>query len=196
MSVSPLHLEAELLRRISERDQAAFRLVYDKYRKRIYTFSLRLLKSAELAEEIVQETFLKIWLMEDELNKVSHLEPYLVTICRNKCLDVLRQTAKALKSNHIRTQNWSESHNETEELILLQDTNDLLQAGIERLPTQQKRVYQLCRQQGLKYEEAAAQMNISPLTVKTHMQQALRSLRVYMNTHTDLAVALIILKLL
>ncbi|SHG60565.1 RNA polymerase sigma factor [Pedobacter caeni] len=196
MSVSPLHLEAELLRRISERDQAAFRLVYDKYRKRIYTFSLRLLKSAELAEEIVQETFLKIWLMEDELNKVSHLEPYLVTICRNKCLDVLRQTAKALKSNHIRTQNWSESHNETEELILLQDTNDLLQAGIERLPTQQKRVYQLCRQQGLKYEEAAAEMNISPLTVKTHMQQALRSLRVYMNTHTDLAVALIILKLL
>lgn len=196
MPISPLPLEAVLLSRIAARDQAAFRMIYDHYRKRIYSFSLKLLKSAALAEEIVQETFLKIWLMEEELQKINHLEPYLLALSRNRCLDVLRRMERELRNDRIRSKSWSESHNETEELILLQDTNDLLQAGIERLPSQQKLVYQLCRQQGLKYEEAAAQMNLSPLTVKTHMQQALRSLRIYVNSHTDVAIALIILKLL
>ena len=196
MSPHPFPNEAALLVRIAAKDQLAFRLIYDRYRKRIYTLSLRLLKSTELAEETVQETFLKIWLMGPELKKINNLEPFLLTLSRNKTLDLLRRIEREAKNDRIRTQNWSESHNDTEEAILLQDTNSLLQQGIDRLPPQQKKVYQLCQQQGLKYEEAAVALNLSPLTVKTHMQQALRFLRKYMNDHTDLAMMLLILKLL
>jgi len=57
-------------------------------------------------------------------------------------------------------------------------------------------VYQLCHQQGMKYEEAAQQLHLSPLTVKTHMQQALRSLRIYITKNSDLAIAMIILKII
>lgn len=196
MSPHPFPNEASLLVRIAAKDQLAFRLIYDRYRKRIYTFLLRFLKSTVLAEEIVQETFLKIWLMGPELQKINHLEPYLLTLSRNKALDLLRRIEREVKNDRIRTQNWSEGHNDTEEAILLQDTNALLQQGIDKLPPQQKKVYQLCQQQGLKYEEAAVALNLSPLTVKTHMQQALRFLRKYMNDHTDLAMILVILKLL
>lgn len=188
MAIEPLHDEAAILGRIATRDQEAFRRVYTCYHQRIYSFSLRLLKSVQLAEEVVQETFLKIWLMGDELLTVNHLEAYLVTLSRNKSMDVLRRLERERRSDQ--RISWSEAHNETEEAILLADTRQLLEKGILLLPPQQRLVYQLCKQEGLKYEEAALKLNISPLTVKTHMQQALRFLRAYLHNNTDLAIVL------
>lgn len=189
MAIEPLHNEAAVLGRIASKDQEAFRQVYTCYHKRIYSFSLRLLKSVQLAEEVVQETFLKIWLMGEELNTVNHLEAYLVTLSRNKSLDILRRLERERRSD--RRISWSESHNETEEAILLEDTRRLLEKGIRLLPAQQRLVYQLCKQEGLKYDEAALKLNISPLTVKTHMQQALRFLRTYMHNNTDLTIVVL-----
>jgi RNA polymerase sigma-70 factor (ECF subfamily) len=91
---------------------------------------------------------------------------------------------------------WTEEQPETEVSIILNYTKELLQAGIELLPPQQKLVYQLCHQEGLKYEEAAEKLNLSPLTVKTHMQHALRFLRSHVIKNSDMAVALILFKIL
>ncbi|MNY40859.1 Sigma-70, region 4 [compost metagenome] len=57
-------------------------------------------------------------------------------------------------------------------------------------------MYHLCHQEGLKYEEVAERLNISKLTVKTHMQHALRFLRNYVSTHTDIAVLVILMTFL
>ncbi len=185
--------EKELLSRIAVKDEHAFAVIYERYSKRIYTFSLRLLKSKQLAEEVVQESFLKIWLLGEILNSVNNIEAYLVTLSRNKSLDLLRQQQREIQIELKEGKNWMEGHNETEEAILLNDTRNLLQLAIEQLPPQQKRVYQLCQQEGLKYEEAAKKMNLSPLTVKTHMQHALRSVRAYVAKNSKIAIALILL---
>ncbi|MNY10648.1 ECF RNA polymerase sigma factor SigE [compost metagenome] len=79
---------------------------------------------------------------------------------------------------------------------MLKDTKELLQSGINLLPPQQKLVYQLCHQEGLKYEEVAEKLNLSPLTVKSHMQHALRFLRAYVVKNGDLAIAFLLLKIL
>lgn len=191
-----LTLERDLLTKIAERDEIAFRTVYDQYHKKIYTFSLRLLKSKQMAEEVVQESFLKIWMMGDALNKISNIEAYLVTLARNRSLDALRKQQRESKAGFTNSNLWTEEHNETEEAILLNDTRGLLQSGIELLPPQQKLIYQLCHQEGLKYEEAAEKLNLSPLTIKTHMQHALRFLRAYVLKNSDMAVTLILLKIL
>jgi len=191
-----LALERELLAKIAVRDELAFSTIYYQYHKKIYTFSLRLLKSKQLAEEVVQESFLKIWLMGDALIKISNIEAYLVTLARNRSLDALRKQQRAAKAGFTTAKLWTEEHNETEESIILNDTKELLQAGIELLPPQQKMVYQLCHQEGLKYEEAAEKLNLSPLTVKTHMQHALRFLRAHILKNSDLAVAIVLLKIL
>ena len=189
-------LERELLAKIAVRDEFAFGTIYYQYHKKIYTFSLRLLKSKQLAEEVVQESFLKIWLMGDALHKVSNVEAYLVTLARNRSLDALRRQQREAKAGFTTAKLWTEEHNETEESIILNDTKELLQAGIELLPPQQKMVYQLCHHEGLKYEEAAEKLNLSPLTVKTHMQHALRFLRAHILKNSDMAVAILLLKIL
>jgi len=195
MAIKPLNSESDLVHRIAAGDQTAFRIIYDRFRRKIYTFSLKMLKSELLAEEVVQETFLKIWQLGDDLVKITHLEAYMVTLARNRALDMLRRLELENKAGRNTARDWKEAHNETEEQILLNDTRQILLAGIECLPPQQKLVYQLCHQEGLKYEEAAARLNLSPLTVKKHMQLALQFLRNYIAKHTDIAVAVIILRL-
>ncbi len=184
-------LEKELLSKIAAQDELAFAIIYERYVKKIYTFSFRLLKSKELAEEVVQESFLKVWLLGEALTGIVNIEAYLMTLSRNKSLDILRQQVRERHSDS----SWNEGHNETEETILLNDTRKLLQTAIDLLPPQQKQVYQLCQQEGLKYEEAAATLNLSPLTVKKHMQLALRFVRNHVSNHSKIAIALILLKI-
>jgi RNA polymerase sigma-70 factor (ECF subfamily) len=189
-------LERDLLLKIAGRNELAFGTIYNQYHKKIYTFALRLLKSKQMAEEVVQESFLKVWLMGDALNKISNIEAYLVTIARNRSLDALRKQQRESKASFSNTKAWTEAHNETEETIILNDTRGLLQSAVDLLPPQQKLVYQLCHQEGLKYEDAAEKLNLSPLTVKTHMQHALRFLRAHVLKNSDIGIALVLLKIL
>jgi len=187
--------EQDLLSRISVREEQAFSVIYNRYHPKIYTFIYRLLKSRELAEEVMQESFLKVWLSGERLLEIKNIEAYLVTISKNKCLDVLRRKQVAMRTDSLLSVKWTGKHNETEESILLNDTKKLLQSAIDQLPPQQRLIYELCHIKGLKYQEAAEKLDLSPLTVKTHMQHALRFLRAYMLRNSDIAVVLLILKI-
>ncbi|WP_316816542.1 RNA polymerase sigma-70 factor [Pedobacter nyackensis] len=187
--------EKDLLTKVSVGDQNAFKMICDYYYHKIFTFSVRILHSDLLAEEVVQETMLKLWLLGGDLTKISNLDGYLKKIARNKSIDLLRQKELKYKIDNELGKEWDEGHNETEEQILLNDTRKILEDGIALLPEQQKLVYQLCHQEGLKYGEVAEQMNLSPLTVQSYMKLALRFLRNYVSKHTDILVLLIIFRL-
>lgn len=181
-----------LLKRVSLKDELAFAELYNRYRKKVYTYSLKILKYPDRAEDIVHEVFLTLW-QHDDLESISNLDAYLRVVTRNKTLKLLKRQQLELKSNKNMFVAWQEVHNETEQEILLHDTYEQLLQGVAQLPPQQKKVYQLCREEGLKYEEVAEQLSISRLTVKTHMQHALRFLRAYLTSHTDVVVLLLLL---
>lgn len=185
-----------LLSKVACGDHKAFEIIYNRYNNKIYTFSIRILHSQILAEEVVQETMLKIWQMGAGLVKVNNLDGYIKRIARNCAIDLLRQKELGLKTEHKLVGSWKEIHNETEEQILLNDVRKILNDGVALLPEQQKAVYQLCHQEGLKYEEAAKRLNLSTLTVQSYMKLALRFLRNYLKTHADVAALLIIFKML
>lgn len=187
--------ERDLLARIAGRDELAFKRVYDLYSNGIYKYALHLLGAEEVAEDCVQETFLKFWNMGEGLLSIQSLESYLVTICRNRYLDVLRKMKLTVSSEADVRSRWVEGHNDIEERIILDDTRKVLERGIGLLPAQQRLVYQLCHLEGLKYEEAAERLNISTNAVKLYMKLSLRFLRDYLSKHTDVAVMLVILKL-
>jgi len=196
MSVKPLYNDLELLQKIAQGDQRAFRTIYDRYSRKVYIFALRILNSETLAEEAMQETMLKIWQMGSDLETIHQLEPFLHTVSRNYCYNIFRRQKLEFKFDAELSKDWVETHNDTEESILLNDTRKVLQDGVALLPQQQRLVYQLCHQEGLKYEEAAERLNLSPHTVQSYMKLALRSLRNYVSQHTDVAAILIIFKLL
>lgn len=196
MAINTLNTDSRLLCRMGEGEQDAFRLIYNKYHESVYTFSLWYLKSETEAEEVVQEIFLKLWQLGTDTAKINNLESFLRTLTRNHSLDILRKRAREARADVVLAVNWQENHNDTEERILLNDTRKVLQEAIDLLPQQQKLVYELCGLQGLKNDEVAERLSLSPLTVRTHMKLALKFLRTYMVRNTDVAISLILLKLL
>jgi len=196
MRVSPLVDENELLHKIAAGDQRAFKFVFEYYYNHVYVYALHLTKSEPVAEEIVQETFLKLWRQEVELKKIKKLEGYLITLARNRAIDYLRRVKLQIKIRNENDLTWLETHNETEERIILNDTRRIVQDAINQLPPQQKKVFQLCWQEGLKHEEVAEKMNLSVLTVQSYMKLALNAVRKYVVKNTDIAIVLILFKII
>lgn len=191
-----LNDEKELLLLVATGNAKAFSQLFHQYSPKVYAYALKLVRSDTLAEEIVQEVFVKIWNLEAQLREIENLDAYLRVITRNHTLKLLRRMALEMKTSKMMAKDYEDSHNETEEYIIFKESAQLLTEAVEKLPPQQKLVYQLCHQEGLKYEEAAERLNLSKLTVKTHMQHALRFLRLYISNHTDIATLVIVMTLL
>ncbi|MCX2475359.1 RNA polymerase sigma-70 factor [Pedobacter sp. MC2016-05] len=195
MSPRPLPDEKRILNRISAGDQNAFKLLYDHYQPMVFSRALYLLKSETLAEEVLQDVMLKLWLNASNLKENSNLAAFLTTLTRNRSFQLLRRKVLEAKTAAEMGKQWKEHHNETEENILVSDIKEKLQEGVSLLPPQQKMVYDLCRNQGYKYEQAAAMMNLSVETVKAYMKLALRFLRAHLKKNTDAIIIAIIFKL-
>jgi RNA polymerase sigma-70 factor (ECF subfamily) len=158
-------------------DQKAFRVIFDLYSPKIYSFAFKLTRTRSTAEEIVQEVFIKLWINRAALADIVFFPSYINIIARNHCFNVLKKIAFEEKARMALGQQQTELHDETEESIIYRDYQHILNKVIEALPPQQRLVYGMCHNQGLKYEEAAQRLNISRLTVKSHMQQALRTIK-------------------
>lgn len=195
MTSAVLYDDRELLKQIAAGSARAFELIYHRYSKKIYLFALKTLRAEAAAEEVLQEVMLKIWKMGPALTEIENLEQYLRTSARNNALNLLRRQEIESRANEKMGRTWSEENNDTEEQVILNDTRRILDRALAQLPPQQREVYRLCHQQGLKYEEAAKQLNLAPSTVATHMKLALKFLREQLKKHSDLAILLIVFKL-
>lgn len=196
MAIIPINNESDLLAKIAEGDERAFTTIYEYYQHKIYTFCLPILHSELLAEEVVQEAMLKLWRMGFQLKTITNLDSYLKSIARNRAIDLLRHQKLVVRTDQALTHTWKEEHNETEEQIILNDTEKVLKDAIGQLPKQQKLVYQLSQQKGLKNDEIAAQLSLSPATVQTHLKLAMKFLREHIKKNTDIAILIILLKLI
>lgn len=195
MTIKPLFNEQILLSDIAKGDQRAFKLIYDHYYDNVYAYALHVIKSELLAEELVQECYLKLWVKGGEAAEINNLESYLITMVRNRALDMLRRLKLEKRVSGESKLQWKEEHNETEEGIFLNEGRRILQKGVDQLPSQQKLVYQLCYQSGKKYEEVARELNLSPETVKSYMKLALKNLRDFITKNSDLAILAVLFRL-
>lgn len=191
MPIQPLHNEKALLAQILQGDETAFRIVFDHYRDAIYSFALKVVQHEVIAEEIVQDVFVKIWMNRNGLSAVRNFADFLFIITRNHTLNCLRRLAKEKKHTIAATSELPTEAISAEATVLQRDYDRVLQQAIDRLPPQQKLVFTLSRLQGLSREEIAAQLNISTGTVKTHMKQATRSIRVYFKNYNSAILSLI-----
>jgi RNA polymerase sigma-70 factor (family 1) len=185
--------ESELLKLVAAGDKNAFTQIYNNYRNKIYSIAFELTESSAVAEEIVQDVFLKIWVKRNTLNEVTHFRAYLFTIARNYVFTALKRIARKETIEVNAMQDAPLYYNDTENRVLNNEYTRLLQAAIDRLPEQQRQVYNLIKKEGYKREEVAAALRLSPETVKTHLAQAMRNIRTYCLARLDVSIALIIL---
>ncbi|MGV8879762.1 MAG: RNA polymerase sigma factor [Sphingobacteriaceae bacterium] len=175
--------EKKLLALVAGGDEAAFAVLFSQYRNKIYSVAFKLTRSIVLAEETVQEVFLIIWLRRETLNGVLNFSDYLFIVTRNQVFKVLKQIAREYKINAASLANQAAGHNDTEDKIIGKEFRLLLENAVDLLPTQQKQVYRLIKEQGLKRDEVAGEMKLQPETVKFHLAQAMKSIRTFCLPH-------------
>lgn len=172
-----LHNEIELILLVSQGDVKAFSLIFYHYKDKLYSYALRLTGEEELAEEMVQDVFLKIWLNREELKKIDSFDAYLYTVIRNKSYNAIKRRVHEAVILKELSRNMTELQNSTEETVIVNNYQKLLQQVINQLPPQQKLIYDLSRIHGLKHQEIAEQLQISKNTVKVHLVKALHTIR-------------------
>lgn len=179
--------DSQLLEQSSSGNRDAFRVLYDRYRPKVYSYALRITLSPELAEDIVHDVFLKLW--NNGGMEVENVVGFLRVVTRNHTLKILRKQVLEERVAASAAIQQPACHSCTDDAIAYQEARETLFGAIARLSPQRKQVFLLCKDEGLKYEEVAQRMNLSPLTVKTHMQHALRFLRKYMERYSGVVLA-------
>lgn len=186
MSIRAIHNEKELLALASQADQGAFTTLFHMYKQKLYGYVLRLTESEMLAEDIVQDVFLKLWNDHDSLNTIDNFGSYLFRMSKNQVINHFKRMAhETLIVAELFQQNPA-GHNETQEIVALKDIEKILGDILEKLPPQQKSVYRLSREEGRTHDEIANLLKISPNTVKNHIVQAMSTIRTQLRKHAEM----------
>ena len=185
--------ENVLLEQVALGNENAFRQLFDRYWKRIHGIARALTKSPVVAEEMVQDIFLKIWLNRENLTNIHSFEAYFVTVARNHILNELRKKVKEEPFTQHLLDYLQDFSNNPEQLIIKEEKEKLVNAAVDTLPTQQKAVFQLSREELLSQEEISHKLHISTNTVKVHMNKALKGIRLYLSQYSDEVLFLILL---
>lgn len=177
MAIKPFENESELLAKIAQGDEQAFSEIFNWYYQPLGQAILKITESLPLTQEIVQDAFVKVWLKRETLTEINNFSAYLFILCRNHTFATLKKLAKEQKLQPALTQNlqWE---SELEELDNPSEHyRAMIQQAVAKLPAQQQKIYQLSRQERLKYEEIATLLGLSSETVKTQIYNAVKAIR-------------------
>jgi len=169
--------EKELLSRVAAGDEDAFRQLFHAHYNKLASFVQRLTKSHSATEELVQDVFVKVWVNRSELTSIDKFESWMYIIARNHVFNHLKKTAREYQQQQAWLELVSADNLETAGHSDAVDMYSFIERSIEKLPPQQKKIYLLKRQNGLRNEEIAQQLNISMETVKKHFTLALRFIK-------------------
>jgi len=170
-------LDSEHIQLLIAGDESVFTLAYEIYSAKVYRLAFKFLKDKQQSEEIVQETFIKLWLGREQLDASGNVWLYLFVIAKRLSLNALRQNACAVHFANDVLPVAKEMHNETEEEVLAHDLEQYAEKIIKKLPRQQQLIFKLSRVDGLSHKQIAEQLHISQNTVKNHMVDALKTLK-------------------
>jgi RNA polymerase sigma-70 factor (family 1) len=185
LRANEIYNEPALLLKVANGDEIAFRQLFEAHWDNIYGVAFAFTKSPVIAEEMVQDVFVKIWTKRQQLPEIKNFNDYLFIIARNHIFSVLRKKIyEEPFSDHLKDY-FLEASNLPDQQLLYREAENLVQQAVAQLPPQQRLIYCLSRKDGLNQDEIANKLNISKNTVKSHMSKALQFIRNYLQMHTE-----------
>lgn len=175
--------DEELMERLGYRDLGAFRALYDRYGNLVYSAALRVVRDAQIAEDMVQEIFLRIWRRPDSyVAQRGRFVTWLTSVTRNRAVDEIRSRGR-------RYRHETASPEEQERELPAPDRNDpalraelsdqrrLILAALAQIPAEQRQIIELAYFGGLTQQEIAERLSQPLGTVKTRIRLGMQKLR-------------------
>ncbi|MDP9230317.1 MAG: RNA polymerase sigma-70 factor [Bacteroidota bacterium] len=168
----------ELQLKIAKGDETAFTHLYHHYYKKLFHFAKLLVRSNEIAEELVEDVFVKLWSSRSKVTEIENLTVYLYVVVKNKALNILSSKAKDLiiaPFDFLEIAGDSFTSNPYD-LLITSEMMHRMSDAIDALPPRCKMIFRLVREDGLKYKEVAKILNISVNTIDVQMTIAVKKI--------------------
>jgi RNA polymerase sigma-70 factor (family 1) len=168
-----------LITLIAVDDEVAFREIYDRYWKKLFSFATFKTNSREAGEEIVQELFTKLWERRKTI-EIAHLESYLFTALKYQIISHLRQVIVQRNSLEI---SYHDVSFQSEDFLTAEAIQVAIEKAIYQLPDKTQAVFKMSRFEEKSHKEIALALDLSEKSVEYHITQALKFLRVYLKDY-------------
>ena len=185
--------EKIIFEKLRKGDEAAFKVIYNKYVPRLYYFVLEYMPQNDLVENIVQDTLMTLWDKKATLTDNTNISAYLFTVAKNNCLYRLRDQRYAQKlfdstdlHNLELCANLDALESLDTSLLTFSEIEKIIKNTLEQLPPQCRVVFQMSRFDDKKYKEIAEELNISVKAVEGHITKALKLFRTNLKDYLPL----------
>jgi len=163
-------------------DAQAYKRLFLLFYPSLVPFAVSMIKSKELAEEIVSDVFIKIWQRRQQLDKVENLPFYLYTAVKNRCLSRLKdpRDKAQIHINEV-TFEFRSFYHDPEQKMISAEMIKQIHAAIHDLPPRCRLIFKLVKEEGFKYKEVADLLHISVKTVENQMSLAFKKIGTAIN---------------
>lgn len=173
-------IEHDLLLALKQGDHRAFNTIYSRHKTELTIGIIRMVKSTELTEELLQDLFMRLWANRETIDPSKSIRAYLYKAAKNMVIDLLRRAAKEQYIHQQIIAASSELYQHVEESLFKKENEALLKQAIDQLPPQRKKIFVHCKLEGKSYKEVADLYHISTTTVNDHIQKSTHAIREYL----------------
>ena len=168
--------------RLAEGDQIALKTLYDRYSTKLFQLAFAIVRSKEMAEEVVEDVFIKVWKKRVQLGRIENFTFYLYVMTKNCSRDYLRKygNKKSINLDEVALP-FYRVDTTPEDLMITEEVIHQINKGINELPTKCRLIFKLVKEDGLKYREVAELLHLSRKTVENQIGIALKKIHGVVN---------------
>lgn len=190
MVVDDKYKEYELLVQLAKGNVSAFEKIYFIYSPKLFSNLVKLVKTHAVAQEILQDVFLKVWENHKIIDPEKSFRSYLYTIAENKAFDFFRKAARDKKLQDSLIAAATEGYEQIESELFCKENQRILEIALNTLPPQRQLVFRLSKIEDLSYEDISKKLGISSSTISDHIVKATKSIRIFFQKHPELFILL------
>lgn len=182
--------EAHIVK-LKQGEEQAFRIVFDTYHHRLFTFSMKFVHDEETAKEIVQNVFLKVWRNRRKLNPALSFQAYLFKIAKHENFKYLKKAARDASLKEELIHRCLSATTPIEDDLIFTEYQAIANKAIALLPPKRRLVFEMA-QQGLTHGEIARELGISVHTVRSQLAHATQSVKAHFLRFTGVILTIIL----
>lgn len=176
---------------LKQGDTQALGQVYDLYSSALLSKMLRMVKDTDVAEELLQDVFLKVWNSREKIDIERSFKSWIYAIAINTVYDHYRKLSRDARLQRELINQFREIYQSADDDFIYEQRRELLEKALHEMPPQRLAVFKLCKLQGKSYQEAALELSISPSTVSNQLVQATKFLKNYIFNSKPLTILIL-----
>ena len=175
-------------------DFSSFEALFQQHYKSLARASFRIVGDKDVAEDVVQDMFCKLWEKKDEIQITTSIKSYLYQSTINYSLNHLKKNKRSEKREELFVSSHSSEESNAESNMALKEIHELVKIAVDLLPQACRTVFVLSRFEHLSYKEIASNLGISPKTVDNQMVKALKHMRKHLSVYIKVFLLFLLYK--